>query len=245
MEAHRLRIPHGRRSRLVTRRAAHPESWATQLRWFAAAALVSFSVPFIGSSVLGLQHDLYLAIYFVVVLAGFAAYAAATELDVGATLRRQWKLGVGLGIIFGVLLVRNVFSEGATPRPHGAYFLFELIWRGGIYGAVDALLLTVLPCLVVYRALGGHLGTWGRRIAYFGASLALVMTITAIYHLGFSQYRQDGVGAPETGNTIISLPMLLSTNPIGSVADHMAMHIAAVARTYETDVRLPPPAKAR
>jgi hypothetical protein len=245
MEASRVRIPHGLPFRLATRRAAHPESWATQLPWFAAAALVSFAVPFIGSSVLGLQHDVYLAIYFVVVLAGFTAYAAATGLEVRATLRRQWKLGVVLGIIFGVLLVRNVLSEDATPRPHGAYYVFELVWRGGIYGAVDALLLTVLPCLVVYRALGGHLATWGRRIAYFAASLALVMTITAIYHLGFSQYRQDGVGAPETGNTIISMPMLLSTNPVGSVADHMAMHIAAVTRTYETDVRLPPPTKAR
>jgi hypothetical protein len=132
-----------------------------------------------------------------------------------------------------------------TARPHGAYYVFELIWRGGIYGAVDALLLTVLPCLVVYRALGGHLATWRRRIAYFAASLALVMSITAIYHLGFSQYRHDGVGAPEAGNTIISLPMLLSTNPIGSIADHMAMHISAVQHTYETDVRLPPPTKVR
>jgi hypothetical protein len=40
-------------------------------------------------------------------------------------------------------------------------------------------------------------------------------------------------------------PMLLSTNPIGSVADHMAMHITAVTHTYETDVRLLPPTEAR
>ena len=71
-----------------------------------------------------------------------------------------------------------------------------------------------------------------------------MISITAVYHLGFEQYRQDGVGAPETGNTLISLPMLLTTNPIGSVADHMAMHISAVSHTYETDVRLPPPTTA-
>jgi hypothetical protein len=245
MEASGLHIPQGLHSGLAPRRAAHPESWATQLRWFAAAAFVSFAVPFIGSSILGLQHDVYPAIYFIVVLAGFTAYAAATGLDVRGTLGRQWKLGIVLGIVFGVVLVRNVLSEDATPRPHGAYYVFELIWRGGIYGAVDALLLTVLPCLVVYRALGGHLASWRRRGAYFGASLALVMTITAVYHVGFSQYRHDGVGAPETGNAIISVPMLLTTNPIGSIADHMAMHISAVAHTYETDVRLPPPTKAR
>ena len=85
---------------------------------------------------------------------------------------------------------------------------------------------------------------WRHRLAYFGASLALVMTMTAVYHLGYSQYREDGIGAPETGNTIISMPMLLTTNPIGSVVDHAAMHISAVAHNYETEVRLPPPTKA-
>ncbi|MGZ4248988.1 MAG: hypothetical protein ACXVUE_11860, partial [Solirubrobacteraceae bacterium] len=201
------------------------------------------AVPFIGSSVLGLQHDVYLGIYFAVVLAGFTVYALATSLDVRATVRRHWKLGVALGIVFGIALVKNVFSDKATPHPHGSYYLFELVWRGGIYGAVDALLLTVLPCLVVCRALGGHLATWRRRIAYFAASLALILSITAIYHLGFAQYRHDGVRQPETGNTLISMPMLLSTNPIGSIADHMAMHISAVARTYNTEVRLPPPTR--
>ena len=138
-------------SRLRLHPAAHPESWATQLRWYAAAVVIGFAVPFLGSSVLELQHDVYLGIYFAIVLALFGAYVVATGLDVRATVRRHWKLGVALGLVVGVALVRNVLSEDATPRPDGAYFVFELIWRGGIYGAVDALLLTVLPCLVVYR----------------------------------------------------------------------------------------------
>jgi hypothetical protein len=245
MEANGLHIRYSLPSRLTPHAAGHPESWVVQLRWFAIAAAVGFAVPFVGSSLLGLQHDVYLGVYFVCVLALWAAYAVSTRLDLRETFRRHWKLGVALGVVFGVALVRNVFSEDATPRPGGAYYVFELIWRGGVYGAMDALLLTVLPCLVVYRALGGHLAGWRRRLAYFGASLALVMAITAVYHLGFAQYREDGVGAPETGNTIISMPMLLSTNPIGSIADHAAMHVSAVAHSYETEVRLPPPTKAR
>jgi hypothetical protein len=226
--------------RLPLHRATHPDGWATQLRWYAAACAIGFAVPFLGSSTLELQHDVYLAIYFAIVIGLLTAYAVATKLDVPGTLTRHWKLGTLLGAAVGVVLVRNVLSDDATPRPDGAYFVFELIWRGGVYGAVDALLLTVLPCLVVYRALGGRLATWRRRLAYFGASLALVLAITAVYHLGYDQYRQDGIGAPETGNAIISLPMLLSTNPIGSIADHAAMHVAAVAHSYETEVRLPP-----
>lgn len=227
------------------RRDAQPESWRTQLRWYGAAAVVGFAVPYLGSSTLELDHDLYLAIYFASVIALCVAYATSTGLDLRATVSRHWKLGALLGLLFGVALVRNVLSEDATARPDGAYFIFELIWRGGIYGAVDALLLTVLPCLVVYRSLGGRLGTWRRRVAYFAASLALVLTITAVYHLGYAQYREDGIGAPETGNTIISMPMLLSANPVGSVVDHAAMHVAAVTHSYETDVRLPPAAEAR
>ena len=240
-----LHIPHRLQTRLTPHPATHPESWATQLRWFAAAAVVGFAVPLVGSSLLGLQHDLYLAVYFVAVGGLLWAYASATRLDVRAVVTRNWKLGVTLGVVVGILLVRNVFSEHATPHPSGAYFWFELFWRGGVYGAVDALLLTVLPCLVVYRSLGGPLRTWRRRLEYVGASLALVVTLTAVYHLGYTQYRQDGVRAPETGNVIISLPMLLSANPIGSVADHMAMHISAVTHEYNTEVRLPPPTKAR
>jgi apolipoprotein N-acyltransferase len=117
MEASRLHIPHP-----VPRphAAARPESWAVQLRWFAAAAAVGFAVPFIGSSLLGLQHDLYLGVYFVSVLGLCAAYAVATRLDVRATLARHWRLGVALGVLFGFALVRNVLAEDATPRPHGA-----------------------------------------------------------------------------------------------------------------------------
>ena len=223
---------------------ADPQTWPVQLAWFAVAVIVGFVVPYLGTSVLALDHDLYLGIYFAVVGALVYAYARATALDVGATIRRRWKLGAVLGLIMAVALVRNVLAADGSPHPDGAYFVFELVWRGAIYGAVDALLLTVLPCLVVFRGLGGRLGTWRRRAAYLGASLALVITITAAYHLGFEQYRTDGVRQPETGNALISVPMLLSTNPIGSVLDHAVMHVSAVAHDYETEVRLPPPVKA-
>ena len=233
------------RDYVVQHHEARPESLPTQLRWFATACVVGFAVPFLGSSVLDLQHDLYLGIYFAAVLGLLWVYVVATELDIRAVLTRNWKPGVLLGLFFGFLLVRNVYSEGATPHPDGAYFWFELIWRGAIYGAVDALLLTVLPCVIIYRSLGGPLVSWRKRLAYFGCALGLVATLTAVYHLGYGQYREAGVRQPETGNTLISMPMLLTANPIGSIADHMAMHISAVAHTYETDVRLPPPAKSR
>jgi len=214
--------------------------WMDQLRWFAAGAGVAFLVPFVFSSVLDLHHDVYLAIYFAFVITLMTLYVRRNAVDVRATLRRNWRWGLAAGVVVGVPVVSNVFTETETARPDGIYFAFELLWRGATYGALDGVLLTVFPCLIVYQALGGSIGTWRKRLAYFGASLALVMTITATYHLGYDRFREDGVGAPETGNVLMSMPMLLTANPIGSVADHSAMHVAAVIHEYEGDTRLPP-----
>ena len=214
--------------------------WAVQLRWFAGGAALAFLVPFVFSSLLDLHHDIYLAVYFAFVATLLALYVRRNAVDVRGTLRRNWRWGLAAGLVAGVPVVGNVFTETETARPDGLYLAFELFWRGATYGAVDGVLLTVFPCLIVYQALGGPLGTWPRRVAYFGVSLALVMTITATYHLGYDRYRDDGVRAPETGNVLMSMPMLLTANPIGSVADHSAMHIAAVIHEYEGDTRLPP-----
>src|SRR5687768_9260783 len=226
----------------VSRPYPSASSWDRHLRWFVAGAGAAFLVPFVFSSLLELHHDLYLAIYFGFVIGLMTLYVRQTHIDVRELLSRNWRWGLVAGALVGVPVVRNVFDETETARPDGVYFAFELLWRGATYGAMDAVLLTVFPCVVVYASLGGPLRTWRRRIAYFGASLALVMTITASYHLGYEHYREDGVGGPETGNVLMSLPMLLTANPLGSIADHSAMHAAAVAHEYEGDTRLPPQA---
>jgi hypothetical protein len=88
MEASRLHTPQFLPGRAG--REAHPDSWRTQLRWFGAAAVVGFAVPYLGSSTLELQHDVYLAAYFAAGVALFAAYVRSTRLDLRATLTRHW-----------------------------------------------------------------------------------------------------------------------------------------------------------
>jgi hypothetical protein len=72
------------------------------------------------------------------------------------------------------------------------------------------------------------------------ASLVMVLIITGAYHLGYEQFREVGVGQPEIGNVIISVPMFATANPAGSVLAHASMHVAATVYSYETDVFLPP-----
>lgn len=213
---------------------------AAHLVWFASGTALGFTVPWLFTSVLDFQHDLYYAAYFGAVLGFLALYARVTALDVTAMFRENWRWSIALGVPAAAFVVANVLSQDGTPGPSGAYAVFELGWRGLLYGIVDAVLLTVFPAAVAFSLLSGRLAGFGRRALFAAVMLPMVLLITGAYHLGYDQYREDGIAGPETGNTIISVPTLLSANPLGSVVAHAAMHVAADLHSYETDTFLPP-----
>lgn len=225
---------------------AHPAAFDTQhairhLTWFAAVAAVAFAVPYVFTTAVDINHDLYYLIYFAIALTTVSAYVALNGVDVATMFRQNWQLSLALGALASAFVVWNVLArEDSTPRPDGAYFAFEFAWRGLAYGVVDAILLSAFPAMVAFSLLGSNIAGLGRRVAFAGIALVLTIIITATYHLGYEQFRDDGIGPPETGNTIITIPTLASGNPIGSIIAHAAMHGAAVTHAYETDVFLPP-----
>ena len=109
---------------------------------------------------------------------------------------------------------------------------------------IDTLLLTVFPCLVAYQLLHGHVGGLKGKLRLTALVLPLVIIITATYHLGYPQYRQDGISRPETGNVLISIPTFATANPVGSIVAHVSQHIAAVTHAYESRIFNPPVTKA-
>jgi hypothetical protein len=214
---------------------------ARHVGWFAFGNLVAFLIPYVGVSVLDLQHDVFYLTYFALTLALLVAYVRTEHVDVRDLFTRNWVWSVAIGLVTSAALWRNVITNSnATPRPDGAYFVFELAWRGVGYGIIDALLLTAFPCAVAYAILRGHTGGVRGRVRFIALALPLIWIITAAYHLGYPQIRQDGLGRPETGNTIISVPALLTTNPAGSIVAHVTMHVTAVNHAYQTRDYLPP-----
>jgi hypothetical protein len=217
---------------------------ARHLAWFALICAVAFLVPYLGVSVLGLQHDVFYLLYFAVTLALITTYVRVEQVAIGEVLRGRWRWSLGIGVVMAVFLVFNVLhSEGATPRPHGAYFVFELLWRGIGYGLIDTLLLTVVPCLVAYTLLHGHVGGLTGKLRFAALALPLVILVTATYHLGYPQYRQNGISRPETGNILISIPTFATANPVGSFVAHASQHVAAVTHAYESRIFDPPVTK--
>lgn len=222
---------------------AVPQS-ARHVGWFAVVCVVAFLVPYLGVGVLALQHDVFYLAYFAVTLALIGGYVRAEHVPVTDLFRERWRLSLGLGAVMAAFLVFNVFNTSdATARPHGAYFVFELLWRGVGYGLIDTLLLTVFPALVAHRLLHGEVGGLTGKLRFTALALPLVILVTATYHLGYPQYRHDGLGRPETGNVLISIPTFATVNPVGSLVAHVSQHLAAVTHAYESRIFNPPVTK--
>lgn len=229
----------GIESRPLFAHGAHVSLW-THLGWFVAGAALGFVVPFVFSSGLELNHDLYYGIYFAIALAFLAAYVVSTGLDAVALFSTGWKWSLLLAIPATAFVVGNVLSRDSTPGASGAYAVFEVFWRGVAYGIVDALLLTAFPAAVAFALLAGKISGLRRRLLFAAVMLPMVLVITGTYHLGYEQFREDGIGPPEIGNTIISVPSLVAISPAGSVVAHSSMHVAADLHVYETETFLPP-----
>jgi len=211
------------------------------LTWFTVVCVVAFLVPYLGISVLDLQHDVFYLVYFAVTIALLAAYATVEQVDVRTIVRSRWRWSLAVGVVVAAFLVLNVFTTAdATARPHGPYFVFALLWRGVGYGVVDTLLLTVFPCFVAYELLHGHVSGLKGKLRFAAVVLPLVVILTATYHLGYPQYREDGISRPETGNVLISIPTLAAVSPVGSVVAHVSQHVTAVTHAYESRIFNPP-----
>lgn len=214
------------------------------IAWFGVACIYAFAIPYLGTSVLNLQHDLYYLGYFTAVLLLIGAYVEVENVDLRAVLLPRWRWSVGLGALMAGILVFNVIkTENATAHPHGLYFAFEIAWRGVGYGLIDVLLLTVFPSIVAHRLLHGAVTGLKGKLRFTALALPLVIIITATYHWGYPQYRQDGLQRPETGNVLISIPTFATANPVGSIAAHVSQHIAAVSHAYESKIFNPPTTK--
>jgi hypothetical protein len=215
-----------------------------QLGWFAVVCVIAFLVPLLGVTVLDLQHDLFYLLYSAVTIALVATYVRVEHVDVAGIFRCRWRWSLGVGVVLAVFLVLNVLkTEDATARPHGAYFIFELLWRGVGYGLVDTLLLTIFPCFVAHRLLHGRVRGLKGKLRFTALALPLVILVTATYHWGYPQYRDDGLSRPETGNVLISVPTFATANPLGSVVAHVSQHVAAVTHAYESRIFNPPETK--
>jgi hypothetical protein len=131
-------------------------------------------------------------------------------------------------------------SEPATERFTGTYLAWLIFWRGLVYGVIDGLLLSSFPWVVTWRAFDVRKKPLGKKIAFGFLAWFFILVVTTAYHLGYADFRSRKIIQPNIGNTIISVPTLVTANPIGSPITHAIMHITAVIHSPKTELFLPP-----
>ena len=212
------------------------------LLWLGAAAMLFFLVPFVGADWLELQPDLYYLGYFTLAVAFFATFVTMHA----SALRPLWTehlwQSLLIGALAGAALAIGIFNQATTPHPDGWRFGFQIIWRGLIYGSVDALTLYVFPAAVAYLLLRGNRKGLRRKAAFAGLALFLSLLVTTTYHLGYSEYHGDTIKSPEIGALVANIPTALTGNPLGAVLTHGTMHLSAVLHQNEGGAQhmLPP-----
>lgn len=213
----------------------------TQWLWLLGGLALAFAVPFVFADVLAVDRDVYYAVYILSVVALVFGRARSTKMDVRGTAGRNWGWGVGLGAVFAALLTLMVVrTEDATAHPHGFGFVAAIVWRGVVYGLTDGVLLSVFPVLAVFAAFAAKPLLRRVRGKVVVGALAMSLGFTAVYHLGYPEFRGELLRKPVAGDVLWSVPTLATLSPIGAPVAHAGLHVSAVVHSYETETFLPP-----
>lgn len=210
--------------------------------WLAAGLVLFFSIPFGLTDLRTIDRDLYYGIYIGAAFGFFALWLRYANPSARAVVTRNWRAGVVLGVLFAAVMAAIVLKEPATNHPDGLGFAAAILWRGALYGFADGLVLSAFPILAVFAAFGGTaaLVHWRKKVAVGALALAMSLVFTAVYHLGYSDFRGDKLRKPLAGDVIWSTPTLLTLSPLGAPIAHAGLHVTAVVHSYETDIFLPP-----
>lgn len=215
--------------------------WSSVL-WVLAASLLGFGISAVFSSWLKLSRRVFLIPYVVLTGVFLFWFFRVNKINLVALLAENWIWGIIAGVVVGAFLVNNVRSQPFSRRSTGGDLALDIAWLGLAYGIIDALFLNVVPVLAVWIGFpqGGWAGSWLGNIGVGILALCASLWVTLTYHVGYSEFRNRSVGLVLVGNTLITLAYLLSTNPLGAILSHTAMHVAAVIQGPETTIQLPP-----
>jgi hypothetical protein len=213
------------------------------LSWIVAAAVLGFAITEVCAGVFRLPRNLFLVVYLALAAPFLYAFVRWSNLSISELIRHNWIWGLAGAALVGAFTVRNILSQPASPHSQGLALMFDIAWLGMVYGALDALFLSVLPVLATWQAFSalGWTQTLGGKILVGAIALIASLLVTVAYHLGYPEYRvAGGVMGPSIGNGVMSLGYILTNNPISAVFSHIAMHIAGVLQGPATVMQLPP-----
>ena len=210
------------------------------LTWLMLACLIGFLVPAIFSMGLRWERSLFLVPYVTIITLFLAVYFRKQPIPLKKLLG-PWRAGIIGAAIATLFLMWKVQQYSPSAVPEGVQLVLTLLWVGAIYGAIDGLLLNVLPVLIVYRAWPVGVNQSRQMIIIRGLlALTASIVVTVAYHLGYTEFHGISMLWVIVGNSIITSTYLLTDSPLSAIVTHVIMHIVAVLHGMETVLMLPP-----
>ena len=217
-------------------------AWRHQWTWLLAGIALSFLIPFVFTDLISIDRDLYYGLYVGSVFTFVGLWLRFGIDSPRELLLHNWRRGVVLGVAFTGVMAAVVFKDPATTHPHGLDFAAAIAWRGVVYGFTDGVLLSVFPILAVFSAFAGKRILERRlgKIAIGALALAVSLLFTAVYHLGYADFRGEKLRKPLLGDVMWSVPTLVTLSPFASPITHAGLHVSAVIHSYDGETFLPP-----
>jgi len=210
--------------------------------WLVAGLVLSFLIPFVLTDLVSINRDVYYGVYIGAIFGFVGLWLQYANRSARTLLTRNWRSGIALGVVFCGAMVAIVLNEPGTTHPGGLGFAAAVAWRGVLYGFADGLILSAFPILAVFAAFAGTrvLARWRGKVAVGALALAGSLLFTAVYHLGYADFRGAKLRKPLAGDLIWSVPTLATLSPLGAPIAHAGLHVSAVVHSYQTDIFLPP-----
>ena len=210
------------------------------LTWLALSCLIGFLVPAIFSMGFSWERSLFLVPYVTIITLFLVVYFRKQPISLKELLG-PWRMGIIAAAVATLFLIWKVQQYSPSTVAEGVQLALTLIWVGAIYGAIDGLLLNVLPVLIVYRAWPVEVNLSRQKLIFRGLlALTASIVVTVAYHLGYTEFHGVSIFWVIIGNSIITSTYLLTGSPLSAIVTHVIMHIAAVLHGMETVLMLPP-----
>jgi hypothetical protein len=210
------------------------------LAWLVLAAIIGFLVPAVFSSILRWERSFFLIAYVAIAGTFLSLYFRRTPISLKQLIGR-WPYGLIGVVVAAFLLMRNILGQPASASPEGGQLILALVWTGLVYGAIDGLLLNVMPVLAVQGpGFYESNSSWKERLVRGLIALAASVAVTVAYHSGYTEFHGPKMVSVIIGNVIITSSYLLTGSPLAAVVTHVIMHVAAVLYGMETTLQLPP-----
>ena len=196
-------------------------------RWPAVAAAASFATSALGTGLLHLSPNVFVAVWATVTVGVMAAWVLSEGWNPLVQLRRRWAWGLIVGVIAGVPLALAI-TAGAGSADGAGVGVGELLWLGLVRGAADATMLSVVPVLAFYGARPGDDLSHSSRIRMAGMALLASLIIAAAYHPGFAELRNASLVQSLVATLILTTAYLLSGSPIAPIVGQVIVDAAAL-----------------